>query len=149
MLFSAESRDPVFRRLPAESFEHMQRQRAFVRELVAKHFPSEKIVRGPSDFVLLQKILDAKLVGKNETWKLQSLGVVFGDALVTKIAGLSWWEVTDEYGTDPTLRFRDKMLQVNVLTMLSKRVEDGREIDVAHMAKRLEEYVHDEADKVK
>jgi hypothetical protein len=31
--------------------------------------------------------------------------------------------VTDEYGTDPTLRFKKTTIQINALTMISKRVE--------------------------
>ena len=112
----------------------MDKQRAFVAQLVAEHFPNEKITATEADFALLQKILDAKLIAKTETWKLQSLGIVFGDALANFINGLAWWEVTDEFGTDPTLRFQEKTLQLNALTMLSKRVEAGKEIDVAHMA---------------
>lgn len=41
--------------------------------------------------------------------------------------------VTDEYGTDPTLRYKDSTIQVNPLTMISKRVERGEEVDVAAM----------------
>ena len=38
--------------------------------------------------------------------------------------------VTDEYGTDPTLRFKDSTIQINVLTMISKRVEKGEPVNV-------------------
>jgi len=30
--------------------------------------------------------------------------------------------VTDEYGTDPTLRFKSTTVQINALTMISKRI---------------------------
>lgn len=34
--------------------------------------------------------------------------------------------VTDEYGTDPTLRYKDSPVNINALTMISKRVGDAR-----------------------
>jgi hypothetical protein len=71
----------------------------------------------------------------------ESLGIVFGDALGATIDGLAWWEVTDEYGTDPSLRYRETSLQINVLTMISKRIEDGRECDVAKMAAWIADFI--------
>jgi hypothetical protein len=132
---------PVFRRLSPDALVHLDKQRTFVREFVAQHFPKEKLTRSKADFALLQKIVDAKIISKNETWKLQSLGIVFGDALAATIEGLAWWEVTDEYGTDPTLRYRTTSLQFNALTMISKRVEDGKEVNIPDMAAWLEEFV--------
>ena len=113
--------------------------------MIARHFPTERITRSQTDFALLQKIIDAKLIKKEETWKLQSLGIVFGDALATTIDGLAWCEVTDEYGTDPTLRYRETTLQCNALTMISKRIEDGKEVDVAQMAEGLANFVRTKA----
>ena len=33
--------------------------------------------------------------------------------------------ITDEYGTDPTLRFKNTSTNINALTMISKRVLSG------------------------
>jgi hypothetical protein len=38
--------------------------------------------------------------------------------------------VTDEYGTDPTLRFKETTLQINALTIISKRVERDEPVSV-------------------
>ncbi len=133
--------NPVFRPLPADALAHMQKQRQFVADLVRQHFPTEKITRTKADFALLQRIVDAKILKKEETWKLQSLGIVFGDALAATIDGLAWWEVTDEYGSDPTVRYRKTSLQFNALTMISKRIEDGREVNVQGMADWLAELI--------
>jgi len=43
---------------------------------------------------------------------------------------LRWVMVTDEFGTDPTLRFKQTAVQVNALTMISKRVERDEKVDV-------------------
>lgn len=141
----ADSTKLVFRNLPPDALVHMQKQREFVAQLITQHFPTERITRSKADFALLQKILNAKLIRRDETWKLQSLGIVFGDALTATIGGLAWCEVTDEYGTDPTLRFRETTLQLNALTMISKRVEDGKEVDVTRMAEQLADFVRTKA----
>jgi hypothetical protein len=133
--------DTTYRPLPPEQFARMDKQRSFVAQLVAERLPGEHITRTGADFDLLQKIVDAKVIPASETWRLQSLGIVFGDALASTIDGLSWWEVTDEYGTDPTLRYRQTSLHLNALTMLSKRIEDGKAVDVRAMVKWLADLV--------
>jgi hypothetical protein len=86
------------------------------------------LTRGRDDLPALQRVLDERLLQPEQTWELQSLGVAFGDVLADMVMGLAWCEVTDEYGTDPTLRFRETSFQVNALTMISKRVETGRPV---------------------
>lgn len=90
---------------------------------------------------MLQEILDKNILSKDQTWELQSLGVVFGDALINEISGLKWWQVTDDYGTDPVLRYKETTLQIGALTMISKRVEDGEKVDVAHMSNWLNDFI--------
>jgi hypothetical protein len=120
-------------------------QRLFVSALVAKHFPGSKLSGSRGDFRLLQRILDAKLIPRTNTWELQALGVVFGDALIASARDLAWWEVTDEYGTDPTIRFRTTSVQLNVLTALAKRVERGEIIEVEALAERMVRFIETEA----
>jgi hypothetical protein len=139
---------PVYRPLPDSAVKQMERQRTFVVNLVSTHFPGERITGTEKDFALLQRVLDAKLLQKTQTWELQSLGIVFGDALTKRIPGLHWMEVTDSYGTDPALLYLDTTLQLNPLSMISKRVEDGKPIDVADLVLALVAYVEKEATQV-
>ena len=78
---------------------------------------------------LLEKILEKKWVEPNETWKLQSLGITFGDALAQKMT-LSWVAVEDKHGRDPALKDADTAIVVFPLTTISKRVERGEAVDV-------------------
>ncbi len=142
---ASDSNKPKFAPLPQDEIKRLDEQRAFVASLLTEHFPGLHLTRTKADFAVLQKIVDAKLIKPEETWKLQSLGVAFGDALVSYIDGFSWWEVTDEYGTDPTLRYRQTTLEANALTMISKRVEKGEEMDLQQMADWLAKFVHDKA----
>lgn len=139
------SSEMVFKPLPKETVTRMNKQRELVRSFVSNHFPDEKIYGDKKDFLLLQRIIDSKLINKNETLHLQSLGIILGDALLTYIEGLEWREVTDEYGTDPILRYKKTTLQLAPLTMISKRVEDNKEIDILHLANWLKDYVENKA----
>ena len=68
-------------------------------------------------------------VDPSETWKLQSLGIVLGDVLAV-VTGSEWVEVEDEYGRDAALRFAGPDDVIFPMTMISKRVESGEDVDV-------------------
>jgi hypothetical protein len=38
--------------------------------------------------------------------------------------------ITDEYGSDPTQRFKKTSININALTMISKRVDRDEPVDV-------------------
>jgi len=84
---------------------------------------------GEGDLTTLQRLVDKPAFRSDETYMLQSLGVVLGQALAAH-PDLAWVTVQDEYGTDLALRFRSSSILVFPVTMISKRVEDGREVDV-------------------
>ena len=122
----------------------MVKQREFVAALVAKNF-SGKLTKSTADFALLQRIIDKGLLRPDQTWELQALGVCFGDALAEYVEGLKWAQVTDEYGTDPTLRYKNSSIQINALTSISKRVERGDAVDIANMAAQAKLFMANEA----
>jgi hypothetical protein len=64
--------------------------------------------------------------------------VAFGDVLTSELP-LRWMMVTDEYGTDPTLRFKNTTVQINALTMISKRVERDERVDVSELLRMTRE----------
>jgi len=54
---------------------------------------------------------------------------VFGDVLASELP-LRWVMTSDEVGTDPTLRFKNTRMNINALTMISKRVERDEKVDL-------------------
>ena len=141
---SAQQPDDIFRPLPAATQKEFDRQRAYVSSLVAKHLPAKKLTQTKADFEILQSLVDLRVVPKDKTWELQALGVVFSDALAGTIPGLAWAEVTDKYGTDPTLRYNATSVQVNALDMIAKRVRNGDKVDIAALAAWVERSVSEE-----
>jgi len=86
-----------------------------------KRYGTAALSRTKRDLPILQRLINDKAFNKSQTYELQSLGVVFGDVLASEVP-LRWVMVTDEFGTDPTLRLKETTLQVNTLTMISKRL---------------------------
>lgn len=91
---------------------------------------------------LLDTMLAERWIERHETVKLQCLGVSLGDALVQG-AGLSWVMVEDEYGRDPALELRGTSILLFPLTMISKRVEKGEDVDVRSMYSGLCEKIRE------
>jgi len=130
-----------FSDLDSEDAAHLDRQRTWVRdhfveEACSKYDDVEEKLR------LISTILQEKWVDPTETWKLQSLGVALGDAFAQRL-NMEWMVIEDEYGRDPTLKDPDTNMNLNPLTMISKRVERGEAPDVFQMfndvCRRVEE----------
>jgi hypothetical protein len=81
---------------------------------------------------LLETILREKWIEPHETWKLQSLGITFGDALAQKLE-MKWVAVEDEYGRNPALRYPGTTVIAFPLTTISKRIERGEIVDVREL----------------
>jgi hypothetical protein len=81
---------------------------------------------------LLDTILCSHWIEPSETWKLQCLGITFGDALAQKM-GLVWVAVEDAYGRDPALRDEKTSIVTFPLTTISKRIERGETVDVRRL----------------
>jgi uncharacterized protein DUF3806 len=114
--------------LSNEDAARVEKHRTWVRE----HFtPETQPLYADFDqkLLVIDTILKNKWVGPTDTWKLQSLGIALGDALVQR-QGYEWVAVEDEQGRDPALRVPGTTLTLFPLTMISKRIEQGEEVDV-------------------
>ncbi len=123
---------PKFSELSGDDAARLERQRGVVAAAIKKRYGAPSLTKTKADLPILQRLLDDKAFAKNQTYELQCLGVALGDVMATELP-LRWVMVTDEYGTDPTLRFKDSTIQVNALTMISKRVERDEAVDVADL----------------
>jgi hypothetical protein len=121
----------AFSDLTASDIAEMDRQRAAVRGLAKANLGYEDV-----DLPTLQLLVDANIVSGEDTWGLQSLGVCFGDA-ITRIAPVRWRIIEDEWGRDPTLCWENSKVNLNALTVLSKRIENGERPDVEQLAREL------------
>lgn len=91
------------------------------------------------DIHRLQTIIDSGKIPVENTQELQSLGIVFGKVFVNETPDYDWWVVEDEYGKDACVRYKKTTLLIFPQTMLSKRIEDGEQVDVAELFTGLRE----------
>lgn len=115
--------------LTSEDLARLADQRALIEAYLADDSSREKYKTTAGKLGLLRALLEAQVFAANQTFELQSMGVVLGDALVQEL-GLHWVTVEDEYGRDPALAVPGKTLLLYPLTMISKRVEAGKAVDV-------------------
>lgn len=125
---------PLFSALPKGRVLELQRQRAVVAATIKQRYPGSSLVGTKADLPILQKLIDDSVFKKSQTYELQCVGVAFGDVLASEFP-LKWVMVTDEFGTDVTLRYKRQNLHVNALTMISKRVESGKRVSLAELLK--------------
>ncbi|MDP6044064.1 MAG: DUF3806 domain-containing protein [Phycisphaerae bacterium] len=128
--------------------DQLARQWLFVDGLVSKRYGAS-LDQSTNDLKLIQRLLNDKVLSRTQTWELQSLGVVLGRVLAHNTPGLDWWIIEDQYGRDPTIRYEKTTLCLNVLTMISKRVEDRHAVDVRHMYDSLIDRVRTLKDQVR
>jgi hypothetical protein len=129
--------EPKFSELSHQDSERLDQQRALVAA-VAKQRYGTVLSGTKKDLPIVQQLIDDKVFKKSQTYELQSLGVVLGDVLASELP-LRWVMITDEYGTDPTLRFKNTTVNINALTMISKRVERDEQVDVFRLLQKNRE----------
>jgi hypothetical protein len=110
---------PKFSELSQEDRTRLAQQRAIAAAAAKQRYGTSILKKTVADLPVLQGLIDDKVFSKTQTYELQSLGIAFGDVLASELP-LRWVMVTDEYGTDPTLRFKRTTVQINALTMISK-----------------------------
>lgn len=116
--------------LPLGKSDHdrLKAQRAVVEAFLDEE-SLEKYQRPAGKLGTIRALLAAKVFRPSQTRELQCLGIVLGDALVQELA-MEWVMVEDEYGRDPAIRLPGTTIIPFPLTMISKRVEKGEEVDV-------------------
>src|SRR5215467_8317275 len=97
---------PQFNDLSDQDKSRLDAQRAVVAKAVAQRYGLRALSQTAADLPVLQHLIDDRAFNKSQTYELQSLGVAFRDVLSSELP-LQWMMVTDEYGTDPTLRFKN------------------------------------------
>lgn len=122
---------PRFAELSPRDMARLDQQRAVIGAAIKKRYGST-LSRTTKDISVLQRLVDDAVFGRSQTYELQSLGVVFGDVLASALP-LRWVTITDEYGTDPTLRYKQSAVNVNALTMISKRIERGERVSLERL----------------
>jgi len=108
----------------------------WVRGLVEERYGPPGLVGRRADLDLLQRVIDDGVIGKDQTFQLQSLGLAFGEVLVNEV-GFHWVIVEDKYGRDPAIKFRSTSVLAFPLTMISKRIERDERPDLQYLLRSV------------
>ena len=103
------------------------------RAVVEKHFEGDdwrkKYQTTAGKLGTIRALIEANTFQPSQTYELQCLGIVLGDAFVQELK-MEWVIVEDEYGRDPAVRLPGTSIILYPLTMISKRLERGDKVDV-------------------
>jgi len=99
--------------------------------------------RSDKTMSFIQKMIDEKVFQMENTYELHSLGIALGDYIQYKNNDFHWAVIRDEYGRDICLQYKTLALTIFPMTMISKRVEDGDNINVAELVSNLLEKINE------
>ena len=128
---------PTFSELSDNDEARLNYQREIVLSALKQEYGVSGLSKDEADLALLQRLLDDEVFSPDQTIELQSMGVVFGDVLANEF-GMQWIMITDEYGTDPTLKIPETHHNFNALTMISKRIERGETVNLKQLFRIVE-----------
>jgi hypothetical protein len=109
--------------------QRLRVQRAVVEKYLADAVSRQKYQTAAGKLGTIRAILEANVFKPNQTYELQCLGIVLGDAFVQELK-MEWVMVEDQYGRDPAVRLPGTSMILFPLTMISKRIERGEKVDV-------------------
>ena len=120
--------------LPApEDEERLATQRAVVEHYLGDDERSRENYRSAAGKLgLLRALLEQRVFKAEQTYELQCMGIVLGDAFVQEL-GMDWVMVDDAQGRDPAVRVPNTSIILFPLTMISKRIEQGEALDVFNL----------------
>jgi Domain of unknown function (DUF3806) len=109
--------------------KRLRDQRAVIEKFLADDSSRQNYKKAAGKLGIIRAILDRKLFKPTQTYELQCLGIVLGDAFVQELK-MEWIMVEDEHGRDPAVRLPKTSIIIFPLTMISKRIERGEKVDV-------------------
>jgi hypothetical protein len=112
-----------------DDWDWLRRAEAHILQFLRDHYGDVNLDHAEADLHLAQRVIDDKAVRTTDTLELQCLGVVLGNVFATHTS-MQWAFVSNEFGNMLALHSKKNAFTLYPLTMISKRVEDGRKIDI-------------------
>ena len=112
--------------------KRLEEQRAVVEKYLGNEESKEKYKTPAGKLGTIRAILQGNIFTPEQEYELQCLGIVLGDVFVQDM-GMEWIMVEDEYGRDPAVRLPNTTIILYPMTMISKRIGRGENVDVFEM----------------
>jgi hypothetical protein len=126
--------------ITAADAQRLTDERAVIEAFLSNEDSKRKYRTAAGKLGTIRAILEAGKFKPEQTYELQCLGVVLGDAFVQEL-GMEWVIVADEFGRNASVRMPGTTIILFPLTMISKRVERGEKVDVFDVFNRAAEDV--------
>ena len=120
--------------------ERLAQQRKAIEKYLGDERSKQNYRTAAGKLGLLRALIEQHVFKPSQTYELQSMGIVLGDAFVQEL-GMEWVVVQDSYGRDPAVRVPKTSTIVFPLTMISKRIEKGEKVDVFDLFNGVAEQV--------
>jgi hypothetical protein len=145
--------DPPEKKMPAQpeqkitalteaDQQRLRSQRAVVEKYLGNEDSRQKYKTAAGKLGTIRAVLQAGLFKREQAYELQCLGVILGDAFVQDM-GMEWIMVEEEHDRDPAVRMPKTTIILYPLTMISKRIERGEEVDVFELYNGVAAQVED------
>lgn len=132
--------DQKIHELTAEDHERLKQQRSVIERYLGDENSLKNYATAAGKLGTLRALLNNKVFRPDQTYELQCMGIVLGDTFVLDM-GFHWIMIEDSHGRDPAIRLRETSIILYPLTMISKRIEEGKEVDVFQLYNGLAEVV--------
>ena len=119
----------------------LKQDRKDIKAIMARHLGILDLHGDKRDLSTIQQLVDRKVLKSKQMKQWQEVGVVFGDILANEF-GLHWVSYQDEQGLSTALQWRNTQNFVFPVTMFSKRVEFGDQINVKKLYDRIARDIH-------
>lgn len=131
----------------AEETAALKKQEAVVLQLLRSRYGKDTTLNhSKADLAVLQRLIDDKALRPDQTAELQCLGIALGQVFAAETP-LRWVTMQDEHGRDPALEYPGMTVMIFPMTMISKRIEDGREVNLADLFAGVMESVKEMKDR--
>lgn len=122
--------------------QRLRDQRAVVERYLGNEDSKQKYKTAAGKLGTIRAILQGSVFKRDQTYELQCLGIVLGDAFVQEL-GMEWVMVEDTSGRDPAVRVPKTSIILYPMTMISKRIERGEKVDVFDLFNGIAAQVED------
>lgn len=124
-VYGAETKDfPKIEPLSWLNHNFLDKQRGLIDQLTRTNF-GQQLKSNKTDLALLQRLIDAKVIPRDDKESLQALGVVFGDVFAAERNELAWQIYEDELARSHAVCVTNTKHCLFPITMLSRRIEAG------------------------
>ena len=114
----------------------LQRAEEHILDVLRARYGDTSFDRSPKDLESLQRLIDDGAIHAKDVLEAQCVGVVLGNYFVERTS-MRWKRVANEYGDMISLHDDSIGFTLYPLSMISKRLEDGREIDLVALFEDL------------